>query len=351
MPGNASAAGARLDPTLVDAMLRRRKNTAVLYWHFARPRGRVFALAAARFGVYRLGAAVMMLISLVLASFLGATAGAIGYPRWPTVQDVNGSLITSASGQASLFACRYVLVTAVFSVALVVIPRPHRWIFRISLLISIALGYFLVILPAFPWPSPSNGFASHVASGTTSFFSQASNEWGLPLLAIALVGYLSYRRAFLLAARTTEFIPRRPKNHQRSSFVAVGLGRRLLAAIVTAALLALDFWLIESARTLLPQLRHFATPGWSVRLSLAGWLLAAAAAGLASCVSRPNGYRWLFVTLLTAVLIAGFWPRITFPLPTGFPATHYGFWVLVVIYIPVTGLAFDLVSALLDWPV
>lgn len=342
--------GERVSPALVKAMLRRRQNTAVLYWRFARPRGRVYAIAAARLGAYRLAVAGLMLVSLVLASFLGAVAGVVGYPRWPALQDINSELIVSASGQASLLACRYFLVTAAFSVALVIIPRPHGWIFRITPLISIALGYFAVILPTFSWPSLPFAFARHVASGTTSLFSQAANSWGLPLLGIAVVGYLSYRRAFVLAAETAEFFPRRPKVHQRSSFVAVGLSRRLLAATVTAALLALDFWLIESARTLLPQLHHFAAPDWSVRFSLAVWLLVAAAAGLASCVSRPNGFRWLLVTLLAAMLIAGFWLPNAFPLPAGIQALRYGFWVFVVIYIPVTGLGFDVVSALLDWP-
>jgi hypothetical protein len=351
MPGNARAADERVNPALVEAMLRRRRNTALLYWRFARPRGRVYAVAAAKFGAYRLAAAGMMLISLVLTSFLGALAGAIGYHRWPAVQDINGNLITSASRQASVFACHYGLVTAAFSLALVIIPRPHRWIFRIAVLISVALGYFRVILPAFPWPSLPSGFVSHVAMITTSGFSQTSNVSGLLLGAIAFAAYFFYRRASAFTTGAAKSIPRRPKNHGYSSFIAVGPGWRLMAATVTAALLAVDFWLVESARALLPRLHDFATSGWSVRFSLVGLLLVVAAAGLACCAPRPNGYRWLLVTLLAGVLIAGFWPQNVFPLPAGFPGPNYGFWVLVIAYIPVTGVAFDLVSALLDWPI
>jgi hypothetical protein len=39
-----------------------------------------------------------------------------------------------------------------------------------------------------------------------------------------------------------------------------------------------------------------------------------------------------------------------FPLPAGIPAAPHSFWPLVIAYIAVAGIGFDLVTALLDWP-
>jgi hypothetical protein len=336
-------------------MPRRRQSSAVLYWRFVRPRARIYATSSAQFIGYRVVAAGGAIIAFALAAFDGAMVGAVGYPRWPPLNKVNAHVALEAIVQASSFASRLAPVILALGIVLAVMPRAHRWHFRIGLLCVIALGYFETSLPQLSQTKLSAEISSHVALAAHSVLSKQTGNSPLYLLGvltvvIAAFMYTFYLNYYSVAFRTLELIPHRPRNHRRSSFLAVSMARRLIAAIVTAVLLAISLWLMDSGRTLVSVTRHAGPGPWHARFTLIEWVLIALVAGLIVCGSRPNGSRWLLVVLLTVVTVGAFWPYNLFPLPAGIPTAPHSFWPLVIAYIAVTGMAFDLVTALLDWP-
>jgi hypothetical protein len=355
MSGTAPAEESWVNAALVRAMLRKRKSTAVLYWRFVRPRARIYGVAWAKFVAYRTAAAVTAIIVLVFASFDGSMLGAVGYPRWPQSSKINAGMITAAVVQASSYSSRLAPVILALGLVLVIIPRPHRWHFAIVLLGVIALGYFASALPPLARSKLSDAISGRVASAAHTVLSQETGTtplYSLVLLAgtIVVIGYLLYRSCYTLALRTADLIPHRPRNHRRSTFMAVSVARRLIAAIVTGVLFAVSLWLVESGRLVLPVTRH-ATPGpWHVQFTLIEWMVLTVVAGLVVCGSRPNGNRWLLVALLTIMTVSAFWPHNAFPLPVGISAAPFGFWPLVIAYFAVIGMAFDVAAALLDWP-
>lgn len=336
-------------------MLRRREGTAVLYWRFVRPRAQVYATSWAKFIGYRLAAAGVAIIALALSAFDGAMVGGVGYPRWPPLSEIDARAVSAAIVVASSFASRLGPVILALGIVLAVMPRLQRWHFRIALLCVTAFGYVERSLPQLSQTKWSAAISSRAASTAHSLLArQTGNASALLLLvlAVVIVAFADsfYRAYYRIGIRTLDLIPHRPRNHRRSTFMAVSVVRRLIAAAVTAALLLLNLWLVDSGRALVSVIRPAGAGQWQSRFTLIEWTIIAVVAGFIVCGSRPNGSRWLLITLLTLVTFIAFWPYNEFPLPAGIHAAPRYFWPLVVAYIAVTGVAFDLVTALLDWP-
>lgn len=354
MSGTTPADESRVKPALTGSLLRRRASTAVLYWRFVRPRVGVYAVAWARLVAYRIAAAVMAIIVLGLASLDGSLVGAIGYPHWRPPYVVDARTLTNAIVQAGSFSCRLAPVILMLGLVLVIIPRPHRWHFRMTVLGVVALSCFGSTLPSLAGSKLSAEISRQLSLAANSAFSRETGPqalYSLGLLAgtIAVITFPMYWYCYALAIRTADSIPHRPRNHRRSTFLAVSVARRLIAAIVAAIALAMGLWLVQSARQVL-LIRHATQGPWHVQFTLIEWILITIVAGLTVSASRPNGSRWCLVALLTILTFIAFWPYNAFPLPVGIPAAGHGFWPLIIAYFLVTGLSFDLVTALLDWP-
>ena len=370
------------NPALVEVMLRRRKSAPALYWRLRRPKTRVYVGAVTRLVIYRLAAAAAAVLAITLLAFVGAVAGNIGYPRWPALKSIGAETIKVAAVHAMAEPSHWAPAFIAFGLVLVIIPRPHRWLFRITMAGGVALGYYQRRIPPFP---PST-VSADITSRTASLISQAIrlvSKTTVPvappsqlaaalatavgsLALVALIGYVLYRNAYTLTARTTGFIPHRPVKHYRSMFCAVSVTKRLTAVPITAGLLTVDFWIaenirvllpvdswiVEKIRVLLPATRYRAFLFAHSPLSPAQWVLAAAAVALIICAPRPRGYPWLLIVLLVAMTAYALVPyQSLFPVPTGFLAAPDSFWALAIGYLLMTGLAFDIVAALLDWPI
>ncbi len=335
-------------------MLRRRKSTPVLYWHLKRPRAHVYAGAVARLVIYRLVAAAAAILAIMLLAFVGAVAGNIGYPHWPALKSISGGMINLATVHATAELSHWVPAFLALGLALVIIPRPHQWLFRITMVSGAALGYYQRRLPPFPHSTMANDIirqAASLAGRITLPVSAKSLSTAIaPLAIVALIGYILYRSSYTLTMRTMSFIPRRPINHYRSTFRAVSVTRRLMAVPVTAGLLAVSLWIVENIRILLHITRIDVFLLWHSQPSPGEWLLVTVAVALIICTPRPQGYPLLLIALLVALTVYALWPyQSLFPMPTGILAAPGSFWMLAVAYLLVTGLAFDLVAALLDW--
>jgi hypothetical protein len=344
------------NPALIGAMLRRRKSTPALYWRLKRPRAHVYAGAVARLVIYRLAAAAAAILAITLLAFVGAVAGNIGYPRWPALKSIGGGTIKVATVHATAELSHWAPAFLALGLVLVIIPRPHRWLFRITTVSGAALGYYQWRLPPFPQSTVASDITRRAASLTSRITLPVSSTSVsvaiVPLAVIALIGYILYRNAYALTARTTGFIPGRPVKHYRSTFRAVSVTRRLMAVPITAGLLAVNLWIVENIRVLLPSTRYGTFLLWHSQLSPAEWVLVTVAVALIICAPRPQGYPWLLIMLLVAVTAYALLPyQSLFPVPAGILAAPDSFWMLAIAYLLVTGLAFDLVAALLDWPI
>lgn len=341
------------DAAAIQAMLRRRKSPAELYWRLQRPRPRIYARGVAGIIVYRVIAAVVASLAIALCVFLGIVAGIVGYPRWPSFGSIQGRTIILAGVHAVGELGRWVPIFIALGLVLVSIPRPHRFIFVPTLLGSAVLGYYQRYLPPFPSSSVTAytakqavSLASHIPSSRSI---QLSASLAL-LSAVAVIAYILYRWAYGLVKRTMTFIPRRPMNRYHSAFISVSLTRRLVAAAITFALLSIELWIIDDIRAPLPGAHYgIAISGHSAS-SVIAWMLVAALVALIVCTPCPQGFRWLFCVILIAIAAYAFAPSIhLLQLPNWLPAVHNSFWVLVIVYFFVTGLGFDQVSRLLDW--
>ncbi len=334
-------------------MLRRRKSSAKLYWRLKRPRPRVYARGVVGVIFYRVIAAVVASLAVALCMFLGIVAGNISYPRWPPFSRIQGRTIIMADIHAVAELGRWVPIFIAFGLILVCIPRAHRFIFALTLLSCAALGYYQRYLPSLPASSATaytTRQAASLASRIPSKTSISLTASSVLLAAVAVVAYILYRSAYSLTRRTVGFIPRRPINHYRSAFRSVSLTRRLVAAAVTSGLLSIELWIIENIRA--PQ------PGTYYGISISGhsassaivWMLATVVVAFIICTPCPQGFKWLFYVILIAITAYAFAPHVhLLQLPNWLPAVHNSFWALVIAYIFVTGFAFDLVTALLDW--
>jgi hypothetical protein len=352
----ASANESRGNPALIAAKLRRRGSTHALYWRYKRPRARVYAGALSRLVIYRLIAAVEAIFAITLLAFAGAVAGIIGYPRWPALKSIHSERISAATASAAAELSHCVPAFLLLGLIIVIVPRPHRWLFRITMLSGGAVGYFQQRIPSFPHSAVANDISARVASLTgriplPKLTASVSIAMAPPVIAV-LIGYLLYRNSYTLTLRTTGLIPIHPAKHYRSTFRAVSVTRRLIAALVTAGLLAVNLWLAENMRLSLPDTHYGTFLLGTSHPSLMTWLIAVVVFALAICAPRPQGYQWLLIVFIIAITVYAFLPyQILPPMPVDVPAVPASFWVLAVVYLLVTGLAFDLAGALLDWPI
>lgn len=344
------------NPAFSAAMLLRRRSTHALYWRYKRPRARVYAVALSKLVIYRLAAAPLAIVAIMLLAFAGAVAGNIGYPRWPPLNTIKGEQISLATVRAAAGLGYWAPAFILLGLVLVIIPRPHRWLFRITMLGGAALGYFQQRIPSFPdsvLASEITARAGQVISGIPLDRSGASVSVAMvPPVIGALIGYPLYRIAYTLTLRTTDFIPSRPVKHYRSSFRAVSVTKRLIAALVIAGSLAVNLWLMENMRLSLPRISYGSFLLGNSHLSLTAWLIAIVVCAVIICTPRPQGYQRLLLVFMVAITAYAFLPYQILPsIPVGIPVAPDSFWTLTVVYLLVTGLAFDLAGALLDWPI
>jgi hypothetical protein len=314
----------------------------------------VYAWAWIRLVIYRLLAAVTAILAITLIAFAGAVVGAMGYPRWPAVKMFTDKAISGAIVTAATEVGRWSPAVFLLGLILVLTLRPQRWLFGLTMLSGGVLGYFQDRIP-----SPLNVVvASAMGARATSLVGRLHLRASLipppvaaiTLVAAALIGWGLHRRAYAGAVRTTGFIPARPASHYRSLFRAVSVARRLAATLVTTAFLAVSLWLVDHIAALSPH-AHYGTflLGHS-HLSLTELVIAIVALALAICAPRPQGYQWLLVFCVIAITVCAFLPyQILPPMPPGVPAAPDNLWALAALYLLVTGLAFDLIAALLDW--
>ena len=342
-------------------MLRRRKSTQVLYWRLKRPRAQVYVAALIKVIIYRLVAAILAILAIACSAFVGMAGRNTNYHQLFVIKNKNLSLakgytelIYTATVHSLAHLSRWASLFVLLGLIVVAVPRPPRWLFGITMIGGVAVGYYQRRLPPFPVSS----IANYMTRRTALMIAKISVSRTSPtlisvlLLAIAiLVGYGLYRNSYVLAVRTGDFIPRHPANHYRSTFRAVSIIRRLVAAIVTGGLLISDFYIVENIRVKLPIVRSENILSRGDQISLMGWLIIIAALALMICTPRPNGYRWLMIVLLAAITAYTFLPcRSLLRLPTAIIAPQQSFWLLAAAYMLITGLAYSLVSLLLDWP-
>jgi hypothetical protein len=352
----APASETQPNQAVVRAVLRRQKSLEKLYWRFNRPRLDVYARAAVRVIIYRLIAAAIAIAAITLFAFVGIVAGNVGYPRWMPLKDIHGPRLRSAETHAAPELARWILVFIVLGLILVAIPRAHRWIFRLTMLGGAALGYSQRHLPPFP--------RSAVAADITKWFASIASRIlrpgtptsitvaAIPLVIGAVAAYVLYRITYRLTWQTTDFIPRRPVNHNHSTFSSVNVVRRIAAVPIAAILLFSGLWMAESVRARLPGAHYLTLISWYSRPSVTAWVLAAAIIAWIICTPHPQGLRWLLILLLFGITAYAFSPRVyLLRVPAALPATAPGaFWALIMIYLLVIGFGFSLVAMVLDWP-
>ena len=154
MSGTAPAGVPERNPATVRAARRRDRRLAKLYWRLWRPRPGKYARAVAGITICRVIAAVMASLAITLYGFLGTVLGNISYPRWPAIKNIgDGWAISVAAAPAVVQLSRWVPAIVLFGVILISIPRAHIWIFRLTILGSVALGFYQRYLPPFPQPA------------------------------------------------------------------------------------------------------------------------------------------------------------------------------------------------------
>lgn len=374
MSGTAPAGVPERSPATVRAARRRDRRLAKLYWCLWRPRPGKYARAVAGITICRMIAAVMASLAITLCGFLGTVLGNMSYPRWPTTENLgDGWAISVAAAPAVVQLGRWVPAIVLFSVILISIPRPNIWIFRLTILGGLALGYYQRYLPPFPQPaaigdivrrvtSAGSWAQSHLALLTSRMqVAQQQASWVVLVytgisLAIALIAYILYRSAYVLTVRTSSFFPRRPRSHDRSGFHVTSPSRRLVAALVTAGLLSADLWILQNIHSSLPAARygaffeynHIAVIDWALAAFGAALIIGAA---LIAWVPRFRGDRWLWIAFLVVITVNAVSTHVYLLYPPAWIPSPQGFWMIVIIYFIVTAFCFNLVAALLDWPI
>ena len=126
-----------------------------------------------------------------------------------------------------------------------------------------------------------------------------------------------------------------------------------MAVPVTAGLLSADLWILQNIHSSLPAARYGATFFEYNHVAAIDWALAASfGAALITCVPRPRGDRWLWIAFLVAITVYAVSIHVyLLHLPAWVPPAPQGFWMIVITYFIVTAFCFDLVAALLDWPI
>jgi hypothetical protein len=317
----------------------------------------------------------MASLAITLYVFLGIVLGNMSYPRWSTTKNIDdGWAISVAAVPAVVQLSRWVPAIVLFGVILISIPRANIWIFRLTILGSVALGFYQRYLPPFPQPaaigdivrrvtSAGDWAQSHLALLTGRMqVAQQRGSWVVPVyigisLAIVLIAFILYRSAYVLTVRTGSSFPRRPRSHNGSGSYLTSLSRRLMAVLVTVALLSADLWILQNIHSSLPEARYGAFFEDN-HIAAIDWALAALGAALITCaalitwVLRPRGYRWIWIAFLVAMTVYAVSTHVyLLHLPAWIPPAPQGFWMIVIIYFIVTVFCFDLVAALLDWPI
>src|SRR5690348_147710 len=297
--------GARGDrqenPAAVRAMPGWRKSPPRLYWQLKRPKPRVYMQAVGKLLVYRVVAAAAAGLAITLCALIGGVAGNMSVPRWSSLisiharhfnsaashagevlnrwaESIQGQTIIAAISRAAADLTRWVPAFMLLGLILVSVPRAHRWIFNLTLAGGLALGYYHRHLP----PLPRSSAAEAITTRSASLSTQATRHLTksslavavLALILVAIVIYILYSNAFNLTRRTAGFIPHRQVSHYRSTFRAVSAMRRLVAAVITVVLLAVDLWIVRNIRMSLPGLQHGIFIIKHSQISVTGWVLA-----------------------------------------------------------------------------
>jgi len=160
-----------------------RRSPEWLYWRLQRPRARVYARQARRVVLYRAVAAAAAIAAIALCAFLGmvlgninvalgnisVVLGHIGEPRWLQPVTRLGARRLSQAVEHSVahavteFAA-WMPVFIVLGLVLAIIPRPRRWIFRLTVLGAGALGYCRPLLPPLPRSSAASAVTERTAA-------------------------------------------------------------------------------------------------------------------------------------------------------------------------------------------
>jgi hypothetical protein len=345
----------REDQAAIRTLLLRRQGAERLYWLLNRPRLRVYATAVASLVFRRFIVAICAAAALVPTAFLGVVAGNIGYPTWPALKKIDGRAIWHAEAHAASQVSGWVSAFLVLGLVLACIPRPHRWLFRLTILAGAALGYYRRLIPAFPRSALDlyiDRHAASVAARVALASWPGSAEAAIaPLLVAVFAAYVLYRYAYRFTIQTTGLIPHRPANQLYSPFSAVNPVRRVAAVPVAGALLSFSLWAAEGIRaslhTRVDQSLFFAHSAPSVT----GWVVLSVGAALVICLPRPQGLQGLMILVLVAVTAYAFAPQVDLiGVPGWLPGPAGGFWLVTILYFVVTGLGFDLVAWLLAWP-
>jgi hypothetical protein len=342
---------------VIRSMLRRRKSPAKLYWRLERPASRKYVRAVVDVLVCRTVAAAEICVAAILCAFIGAVASNAGYLRRADVRTLSAvdRGIGTAEAHAIAELTRWVPALMVLSLILVCIPRPHLWIFRLTFVLAVGFGYYYHHLPPFPRSTVATDVMARAESLSSLVLRQHSISPAagyISLASAAIIAHILYRRSYTLTARTTHFIPRRPRSHNHSVFHSVSVNRRLAAVAVTSGLLLIDLWVARTARGLLIGVGYWLFPYGQGKTSLTDWFLVAFAVAAVICMPKPRGDRNLLIaTLITTTFYALASPFHLPRMPRLILNTPGGFWLLIIIYIVSTGLGFEAVTALLEWPV
>ncbi len=351
----APSSGGQVVPAGAEVVLRRRMSPERLYWRLQRPRAGVYARRIRLVLLYRAAAAAAAIITIASCAFLGMFLRVIGARGWLPPAPIGDRTISLAATQAVAGFAAWVPGFIVLGVVLAIIPRPRRWIFRITVLAAGALGYCRRFLPAFPRSSVTSAITGRTAAFAAQLAlrpsaTRAAAAAGLVMVA-AVAAYIGYRYSYGFAARSTGLIPRRPVSHYRSAFAGLSVLQRLAVVPVSAALLLAVTWIAESIRAALPGVRYGGFLfGYSHPSELA-WVIAALIIAWMLCMPRPNGSQWLFILLLLGLTAYAFAPHVyLIRMPAVIPAAGSGgFWALAIAYLAVTGFGYTLVASLLDW--
>jgi hypothetical protein len=351
----------------IRSLLRRRKSPVKLYWRLERPGPSKYVRAMIGVILCRAAAAVAAILAIALFAFLGVVAGNMSYPRWPTIKSLeNGQAISLAATPAAAELSRWVPVFTVFGLILVSIPRAHLWIFRLTMLSGVVLGYYQRRLPPFPQSTATTEITRRAALLTNwmqlhlaSLVSRIKLHIPVPLvvavvsLIVAVVmAYILYRSAYIVTVRTMSFVPRHQRSHNHSAFCNTSLARRLIAVPVAAGLLSLNLWILQHIRSLLTKAHYGVFLFGYSPISVIDLILLTLAVAVMICTPRPRGYRRLLVAIIVATTVYALSAHVhPLLLPTWTLTSANSFWILIVSFLFVTGFGFDLLTALLDWPI
>lgn len=285
--------------------------------------------------------------------------GNIGKPGWQQpITRLGGRALSQAVEHSAVQAvtefAAWMPVFIVLGVVLAVIPRPRRWIFRLTMLGAGALGYCRRLLP----PLPRSSAASAVTGRTAAVVARlplrtpgsVAGTVTVVLMLAGVAAYVCYGYSYGFAVRSTGIMPRRPVTHYHSTFARLPVLERLAAVPLAAAVLTAVAWIAEGIRTQLPGVRYgdflfgYSHPPaliWSLAALIVAWVI---------CMPHPNGYQWLFIAVLLGVTTYAFFPHVyLISMPAVSPTAGGSFWALVVAYLGVTGFGYTAVASLLDW--